>query len=160
MDYIIRTLQSHHWGHCECTEHFLDQESCKEIGLENYEYTPSAQASIWVGTLSMSLQCICSIPAWYTTPFPQCHTVWTTFSFPCSHYNIANVPRGSLSVPTIPLPIFSHCYSSFSLLSSPPQLPDNQPTPPSPGFPRLEADQWTPHAPSQLRFGSSLFSWT
>ena len=71
MDYIIRTLQSHHWGHCECTEHFLGQENCKEIGLENYECTPSAQAGIWVGTLSMSLQCICSVPAWYTTPCPQ-----------------------------------------------------------------------------------------
>ena len=72
MDYIIRTLQSHHLGHCECTEHFLDQENCKEISLENYECTPSAQASIWVSTLSMSLQCICSVPAQYTTLCPQC----------------------------------------------------------------------------------------
>jgi len=28
-----------------------------------------------VGTLSMSLQCICSVPAQYTTPCPQCHAV-------------------------------------------------------------------------------------
>jgi len=71
MDYIIRTLQSHHLGHRECTEHFLDQENCKEIGLENYECTLSARVSIWVSTLSMSLQCICSVPAQYTTPCPQ-----------------------------------------------------------------------------------------
>jgi len=73
MDYIIRTLQSHYLVHCEeCTEHFLDQENCKEIGLENYECTLSAQASIWVGTLSMSLQCICSVPTQCTTLCPQC----------------------------------------------------------------------------------------
>jgi len=71
MDYIIRTLQSHHLGHCECTEYFLDQENCKEIGLENYECTSSAQVGIWVGTLSMSLQCICSVPVQYTTLCPQ-----------------------------------------------------------------------------------------
>ena len=47
MDYIISTLQSHHWGHCKCTRYFLDQGNCKEISLENSECTSSAQVSIW-----------------------------------------------------------------------------------------------------------------
>ena len=46
INYIIRTLQSHHWGNCECTECFLDQGNCKEISLENCECTFSAQLSI------------------------------------------------------------------------------------------------------------------
>jgi len=61
MDYIIGTLQSHHWEHCKHTEYFLDQENCKEIGLENYECTFSAQVSIWW----VLCPCPCSVFAVY-----------------------------------------------------------------------------------------------
>ena len=61
MDYIIRTLQSHHWGHCECTRYFLDQGNCKEISLENYECTSGAQAGIWW----VLCPCPCSVFAVY-----------------------------------------------------------------------------------------------
>ena len=68
MDYIIRTLQSHHWGHCECTRYFLNQGNCKEISLENSECTSSAQVSIWW----VFCPCPCSVFAVYqpgTPPF-------------------------------------------------------------------------------------------
>ena len=47
-------------------------EHCREIGLENSERTCSVLGRYMVGTLSISLQCTCSVPVWYTTPCPQC----------------------------------------------------------------------------------------
>ena len=38
IDYLIRTLQSHDWEHCECTDYFLCWEHCNKIDLENSEY--------------------------------------------------------------------------------------------------------------------------
>ena len=61
MDYIIRTLQSHHWGHCECTEYFLHQENCREIGLEIMNVLPvprSVYGGYFVHILAVYLQCI------------------------------------------------------------------------------------------------------
>jgi len=191
MDYIIRTLQSHHWGHCECTEYFPHQENCKEIDLEIYECTSSVQVGIWIGTLSMFLQCICSVPAWYTTPCPQWYLLnpshlilsqsisshivsthltpvpsWSSFvlllsltsSRSCWHYAMWLAPAldpsmqcgcyphfstlttlllTSLSAPYSSLPSLSPSppllhILSLSPLSSSPQLPTNQSTPPSP----------------------------
>ena len=45
---------------------------CREIGLENSERTCSVPGRYMVGTLSISLQCTCSVPVQYTTPCPQC----------------------------------------------------------------------------------------
>ena len=45
---------------------------CREIGLENSEHTCSVLGRYMVGTLSISLQCTCSVPVRYTTPCPQC----------------------------------------------------------------------------------------
>ena len=45
---------------------------CREIGLENSEYTCSVLGRYMVGTLSISLQCTCSVLVQYTTPCPQC----------------------------------------------------------------------------------------
>ena len=53
---------------------------CIEIGLENSECTCNVLGRYRVGSLSISLQCTCSILVWYTTPCPQCavwHTIWT-----------------------------------------------------------------------------------
>jgi len=66
MDYIIRTLQSHHWGHCEYPGYFLDQGNCKEISLENYECTSSAQVGIWW----VLCPCPCSVFAVYQPSTP------------------------------------------------------------------------------------------
>jgi len=66
MDYIIRTLQSHHWGHCEYPGYFLDQGNCKEISLENYECTFSAQVGIWW----VLCPCPCSVFAVYQPSTP------------------------------------------------------------------------------------------
>ena len=66
MDYIIRTLQSHHWGHCECAGYFLDQGNCKEISLENYECISSAQVGIWW----VLCPCPCSVFAVYQPSTP------------------------------------------------------------------------------------------
>jgi len=66
MDYIIRTLQSHHWGHCECTGYFLHQGNSKEISLKNYECTSSAQVGIWW----VLCPCPCSVFAVYQPSTP------------------------------------------------------------------------------------------
>ena len=72
INYLIRTSQSHHWEHCEYPDHFLAWGNCRETGLENCECTFGFPAGYLAGTLSMSLQCICSVPGGYTTPCPQC----------------------------------------------------------------------------------------
>jgi hypothetical protein len=69
MDYLIRTLQSHDWGHCKCTGDSLCY--CNQIGLENSECICSVPGQFRVSTLSISLQCICNVPDWDTTFFPQ-----------------------------------------------------------------------------------------
>jgi len=55
MDYLVRTLQSHDWEHCECTEHFLYWEHCNEIDLVNFKCVCNVLGGFLVGTLSMSL---------------------------------------------------------------------------------------------------------
>jgi hypothetical protein len=72
MDYLMGTLQSHDLEHCECTGHFLHQEHCNEIGLGNSECVCNVLGGFLVGTLSISLQCPCSVPAGDTAPCPQC----------------------------------------------------------------------------------------
>ena len=44
---------------------------CREIGLENSKHTCIVPGRYLIGTLSISLQCTCSVPVWYTTPCPQ-----------------------------------------------------------------------------------------
>jgi len=72
MDYLMGTLQSHGLEHCECTGHFLHWEHCNEIGLGNSECVCNVLDGFLVGTLSISMQCTCSVPAGYTGPCPQC----------------------------------------------------------------------------------------
>jgi len=55
MDYLIRTLQLHHWEHSGCTGHFLCWEHRNQIGLENPECVCDAPDGFLVGTLSISL---------------------------------------------------------------------------------------------------------
>ena len=55
MDYLIRTLQSHHWEHSGYTGHFLCWEHCNQIGLENPECVCDVLDGFLVGTLSISL---------------------------------------------------------------------------------------------------------
>jgi len=78
--YLMGTLQSHDLEHCECTGHFLCWEHCNEIGLEYSECVCNVPDGFLVGTLSISLQCTCSVPAGYTGPCPQCisliYTTW------------------------------------------------------------------------------------
>jgi len=75
MDYLIRTLQSHDLENCECTGHFLHWEHCNEIGWENSECAGNIPGGYGVGSLSISLQCTCNVPARDTTLCPQCERV-------------------------------------------------------------------------------------
>jgi len=59
-------------GHCECTDHSLGWGNCREMGWENSECTWDVPGEFVPGTLSISLQCTCDVPAQYTTPCPQC----------------------------------------------------------------------------------------
>ena len=72
IDYLIGTLQSHDLEHYECTGHFLHWEHCNEIGWENSKCACYIPGGNWVGSLSISLQCTCNVPARHTTPCPQC----------------------------------------------------------------------------------------
>ena len=55
MDYLIGTLQSHDWEHCECPGDVLCWVHCNEIGLENSEWAFDVPGGFLVGTLSISL---------------------------------------------------------------------------------------------------------
>ena len=76
MDYLIRTPQPHDWEHYKCTEHFLCWEHCNEISLVNFKCVCNVPGGFLVGTLSMSLWCTCSVPAWSTIPCPQWYLHW------------------------------------------------------------------------------------
>jgi hypothetical protein len=71
MDYLIGTLQSHNWGHCEYTGDSLCWEHCNQISLENSECVCNVPGQFRVSTLSISSQCNCNVPDQDTTPCPQ-----------------------------------------------------------------------------------------
>ena len=70
-DYLIRTSQSHDQEHCECPEHFLGWDHCKEIGWEHFKCTYDVPAGFFPGTLSMSLQCVYNVLGQETGICPQ-----------------------------------------------------------------------------------------
>ena len=76
MDYIIRTLQSHHWGHCECTEYFLTRKTAKKLAWKIMNVIPVPRPVYgWV-----LCPCPCSVFAVYqpgTPPLAPSGTVWT-----------------------------------------------------------------------------------
>ena len=82
INYIMGTSQSHDLGHCECTDHSLGWGNCREIGWENSGCTWDVPGRYMLGTLSISLQCTCNIPAQDTTPCPQCMFLLTIFISP------------------------------------------------------------------------------
>ena len=72
INYIMGTSQSCDLGHCECPGHSPGQGNCRKTGRENSECTWDVLGGYMLGTLSISLQCTCNVPAWYTGPCPQC----------------------------------------------------------------------------------------
>jgi len=56
INFLIRKPQSHDLEHCRCTEHFL----C----WENSECTCNIPGGYGAGSLSISLQFTCNVPAW------------------------------------------------------------------------------------------------
>ena len=71
-NYLIGTLQSHDLVHLKSTGCFLHLEHSKEIGWENSKCSCNVPGRDVVGTLSISLRCICDVPDRGTTPCPQC----------------------------------------------------------------------------------------
>ena len=71
-DYLIRTSQSHDLGHCKWPEHSLGWEHCKETGWEHFECTYDGPGGFFLGTLSMSLQCIYNVLDQETGICAQC----------------------------------------------------------------------------------------
>jgi len=55
MMFLMGTPWSHDLEHCECTDHFLTQEHCRETGWEHSEWTWDIPGGFLPGTLSMSL---------------------------------------------------------------------------------------------------------
>jgi len=107
MDYIIRSLQSHHWGHCECTRYFLDQGNCKEISLENYECTSSAQVGIVI-TLFLTF-IIHSFLSLFLRALSNAFNVFTLA--------IVSTTLMTLTIPTIPFYCYLyHILHSLSLI--------------------------------------------
>ena len=72
INYLMGTSQSHDPGHCECTDHSPGQGNCRETGRGNSECTCGVPGGHMLGTLSISLQCTCDVPAQDTSPCPQC----------------------------------------------------------------------------------------
>src|SRR3977135_2383148 len=62
INFLIGKPQSHDWVHCKCTEHFLGQGNCGEIGWENSGWTWDVPGGYVLGTLAISLQWICIVP--------------------------------------------------------------------------------------------------
>jgi len=71
INYIMGTSQSCDLGHCECPGCSPGQGNCRKTGRENSECTWDGLGGYIPGTLSISLQCTCSVPAQYTGPCPQ-----------------------------------------------------------------------------------------
>ena len=73
--FLMGTPWSHDLEHCECTDHFLTQEHCRETGWQHSKWTWDVLGGFLPSTLSMSLWCPCDVPAQATTPCSQCKMV-------------------------------------------------------------------------------------
>ena len=70
--FLMGTPWLHNQDHLKCTENSLPLENCIKIGLKNLQCSCSVRSGNTAITLSIYLQCTCSVPAPDTGSCPQC----------------------------------------------------------------------------------------